>query len=528
MVAASELPIDTSALAEDMAAEIFGSDVTIISATYTGDPLSSGIYTDGIATSPDVVPADSGVILSTGYATDFTNSTGEANQSTQTSTSTNGPDGDLLFGPGTFDASYLSVQFTADTPVMTMKFVFSSEEYPEYQNSAFQDFVLVNINGTPVEMSIGNGDTDPGNINDGSNENLFVDNTASPYNTEMDGFTVTLTLTFPVDTTGPNTLTIGIADVADSNYDSNLLIAAGSIQGDLVAVDDSLDMFPNGVKTLDVLDNDSGPSGATLEITHINDVPVVAGSQVLLTTGQTVELNDDGTITLIGNGDAESFNFNYTVSDGSQSDTAFVTVNAFPCFAEGTRIAVPGGTAAVESLAPGDYVLTRDEGAQPLRWVGQRQVPAQGDMAPIRIAAGALGAHDTLLVSPQHRVLIRDSLAELLFGEAEVLVAARHLVNDQSIRRLPGGSVTYVHLMCDRHQILISEGLESESFLPGPQATDVLDRATRAEICRLFPDLDPNTGAGYGPTARRTLKAYEAHLLQAPRPASCTPQPEAA
>lgn len=513
MVAASELNINTSASAAQMAAEIFGPNVTILSASYTGDPLSSGIYSGGQATSPGVVPADSGVILSTGYARDFTNSSGQANQSNQTSTNTSGPNNSALFGNNTFDASYLTVQFTADQPVMTMKFVFASEEYPEYQSSAYQDFVQVRVNGQPVEMTVGNGDTDPGNINAGQNENLFINNTGGAYNTEMDGFTVTLTLTFPVSTSGTNTLQIGIADVADANYDSNLLIAADSIQGDLVAVDDSTDMYPNGEKVLDVLANDVSASGATLAITHINDVPVVAGSQVVLNTGQTVELNDDGTITIIGNGDTEDYNFNYTMSDGTESGTGFVSVDAFPCFAAGTRIAVPGGMRAVEDLQPGDMVLTRDDGAQPVRWTGHRRVAARGDMTPIRIEAGAFGAHGTLIVSPQHRILLRDSLAELLFGEAEVLVAACHLVNDRSVRRVPGGEVTYVHVMFDRHQILLSEGLETESFLPGPRATDVLEAPVRQEICRLFPELDPDTGAGYGPAARRTLKSYEARLL---------------
>ncbi|WP_428927188.1 Hint domain-containing protein [Marinibacterium sp. SX1] len=515
MVAASELDINTSASAEEMAAEIFGPNVQILSASYTGDPNSSGIYYDGETTSPGVVPSDSGVILSTGNATSFTNSSGEANQSAQTSTNTNGPDNDPLFGSNTYDASYLSVVFQSDTPVMTMKFVFSSEEYPEYQDSVYQDFVQVWINGEAVDMTIGNGDADPGNVNSGSNENLYVDNSDGAYNTEMDGFTVTLTLTFPVDTTGDNTLVIGVADVADANYDSNLLIASESIQGDMVAVDDSLTMYPNGEKTLDVLANDQAASGATLEITHINDVAVVAGSEVLLNTGQTVRLNDDGTITVIGNGDTEDYNFNYTMSDGTDSDTGFVSVSAFPCFAAGTMIAVPGGVRPVEELQPGDLVMTRDDGPQPVRWTGQRRVAANGNMAPVHIAAGALGDHGPLVLSPQHRVMLRDGLAELLFGEPEVLVAAKHLVNDRTIRRVPGGEVTYVHVMFDRHQILVSEGLETESFLPGPEAAGALDGPVTEEILGLFPELDPATGAGYGPAARRTLKSYEARLLKA-------------
>jgi hypothetical protein len=142
-------------------------------------------------------------------------------------------------------------------------------------------------------------------------------------------------------------------------------------------------------------------------------------------------------------------------------------------------------------------------------------VAATGDFAPIHIRANTLGQHSDLLVSPLHRVLIKDNLAELLFGEAEVLVAARDLVNDHTITRREGGEVTYVHLLFDRHQVVFSEGLETESFLPGPQTAESFEAEVVEEIYSIFPELDPDTGEGYPPAARRTLKRYEAELLRA-------------
>ncbi len=73
----------------------------------------------------------------------------------------------------------------------------------------------------------GNGNTSVGNVNHSNNINLYNDNTADQFNTEMDGFTVTMTLTIPVNPGVVNSIRIGIADTADSNYDSNLLIAGG-------------------------------------------------------------------------------------------------------------------------------------------------------------------------------------------------------------------------------------------------------------------------------------------------------------
>ena len=519
VVAGSELKYQTNASAIQMADAIFGDGVTVVSADYTGDSRSSAIYSNGDSIAPGATPGDTGVILSTGRAKEYTNRSGQANQDDNQSRDTSGENNNSDFneaaGTNTYDASYLDVTFIPDSGIMTMQFIFSSEEYPEFQNSVYQDFVGVWVNGEQVDLVVGNGDADPGNVNSTNNENLYLDNSGSAYNTEMDGLTVTMTLTMNVTPGVENTIRIGIADVSDSQYDSNLLIAGDSVQTSLVAMEDSTNLYPTGSKTIDVLANDINSSGGTLTITHVNGVEVSAGSTVTLNTGQTVLLNADGTLTLTGDGDVENFNFTYTASNGSNSDTGFVNASSIPCFVAGSMIRTPYGEQPVEDLQPGDLVMTRDEGAQPIRWVGSRLVEAEGDFAPIHIRAGTFGSHRDLQVSPQHRVLVHDSLAELLFGEAEVLVAAKDLLNDRSVTRCPGGEVTYVHLMFDRHQVIFSEGLETESFLPGPQTTNLLEQPVVEEICTLFPELDPATGDGYGGAARPTLKSYEAKLLSA-------------
>ncbi|MFK7834759.1 MAG: Hint domain-containing protein [Sulfitobacter sp.] len=522
MVAASELPINTvreGTSALDMANAIFGNGVTVTGASYTGDIDSAGTYSSGDSVAPGVTPGDTGVILSTGEVEDFTNSSGQSNQNTNTSTNTSGPNNVSQYNSTanarTYDSATLNVDFIPDTDTMTMQFVFSSEEYPEFENSIYQDFVGVWVNGVLVPMDVGNGDVDPGNVNTANNINMYVNNQTDDYNTEMDGFTITLTLTMNVIPDEVNSLQIAIADVADSSYDSNLLIAGDSVQTDLVAISDNVDLFPDGDKDIDVLANDINNGPGTLTITQINGVDVVAGDTITLPTGQTVRLNADGTFTVTGDGDVESFNFTYTVDNGVDTDVGFVNATGVPCFVAGTMIATPDGERPAESLCPGDLVLTQDDGAQPLRWIGTRQVEATGNFAPIHIRANTFGTHRDLLVSPLHRILIRDNLAELLFGEPEVLVAARDLVNDRSVRRRSGGDVTYVHLLFDRHQVVFSEGLETESFLPGPQTTKSFEQDVVDEICAIFPEIDPDTGAGYSPAARRTLKRYEADLLRA-------------
>lgn len=517
MATGAELTYTTNASALSMANEIFGAGVSVNSASYSGPANSSAIYSNG-GLSAGVTPSTRGVIMSTGNVRDFTQSSGDPNRSSGTSTDTSGTNFNSLFnaisGTNTYDAVWMDVDFTPVGDTMTMSFVFASEEYPEYINSQFNDVVGVWVNGTHVPITVGNGATSVNNINGNTQENLFVSNTNDAFNTEMDGFTITLSLTMPVNPGVINSIRIGIADASDSQYDSNVLIASNSVQTVLIAADDDVNINPYGLKTIDVLGNDIVPSGGVLTITHINGVPVTVGSVVNLASGQSVKLNADGTLEITGDGQIESKHFTYTISDGlGNSDVGFVKINSIPCFVAGTAILTPTGEVAVESLQPGDLVMTHDDGPQPLRWIGRRVVAAEGDFAPIRIRANTFGPHRDLMLSPLHRVLIRDSLAELLFGETEVLVAAKDLVNDRSVRSIPGGQVEYVHLLFDRHQVVFSEGLATESFLPGPQTTKSFEADIVAEICALFPEVNPETGQGYSPAARRTLRRFEAQLL---------------
>ena len=523
MVAGVELNYNTNANAMQMANTIFGDGVTVTGASYTGASGSSATYSGGDSISPGVTPGDTGVILSTGNAASFTRNGWQSNASGQTSTNTSGPNGDSDFnsiaGTSTYDASFLTVDFIPDADTMTMQFVFSSDEYPEYANSIYNDVVGVWINGTHVPLSVTGSPTAVGGVNANNNENLYNDNTGDQFNTEMDGFTVTMTLTIPVIPGEVNSIKIGIADVADSNYDSNLLIAGDSLQTELVALDDNVTMMEGTTKTVDVLDNDINNSGGTLTITHINGVAVSAGDSVTLATGQTVTLNADGTFAITTDTDNDTISFTYEVeaTDGSgatlETDVGFVTVETIPCFVAGTLIETVDGPRAIETLEVGDLVLTRDSGPQPLRWIGRRTVDAVGALAPIHIRANTLGQHDALMLSPQHRVLVRDAVAELLFGEIEVLVKAKDLINDHSIRRIEGGEVEYVHILFDEHQVVWSAGLETESFLPGPHVLSSFEQEIVAEITSIFPEIDPVTGQGYGPSVRPMLKTHEARAL---------------
>lgn len=212
-----------------------------------------------------------------------------------------------------------------------------------------------------------------------------------------------------------------------------------------------------------------------------------------------------------------------STTDGTMSGTAtlldgssltFSNIENIICFVAGTRISTANGPVPIEELQPGDLVLTRDNGFQPVRWLGSTTVAAQGHWAPIRIEAGTLGTSRDLLVSPQHRMLLTDANARFLFGSREVLSAAQFLINDQNIRRQPGGMVTYMHLLLNQHEVIFAEDCPTESFFPGEQALEALSGAALYSLFNCMPQLRDHP-AGFGPTARYCLTRPETLALRA-------------
>ena len=205
------------------------------------------------------------------------------------------------------------------------------------------------------------------------------------------------------------------------------------------------------------------------------------------------------------------------------STTTFHNIEKIACFTPGTRIETKQGRVAVEDLQPGDRVMTRDNGYQSIRWVGRRrlsaaELAAQPQLQPVRIAKGALGdglPEVDMVVSPQHRMLLSGTRAELFFGEAEVLAAALHMVGAPGIERIAVREVTYLHLMCDAHEIIRADGAWTESFQPGDFTLSGLDAPQREELFALFPALRHSAQTQNWSAARLSLKAHEVRVLLA-------------
>ena len=247
---------------------------------------------------------------------------------------------------------------------------------------------------------------------------------------------------------------------------------------------------------------DSQPSDGEIDDTIIN---LPAGWELKIVN--LVEINDE----------TPSYkDFSYQVLDGNGESRGTLSIRSnniqgAPCFASGTEILTPSGYRIIETLAEGDLVMTRDHGARPLRWIGMSRVNARRlsmmpQLRPIRIRAGALGdglpATD-LVVSPQHRVLVRSKIALKMFGALEVLVAAKQLLTLDGFDILEDvDAVDYYHLLFDRHEIVFSNGAETEALYTGPEALRMVGSAAREEILTLFPQL---ANEDYIPEAARML-----------------------
>lgn len=210
------------------------------------------------------------------------------------------------------------------------------------------------------------------------------------------------------------------------------------------------------------------------------------------------------------NGDksTRSGTLTYLNANGDLVTVNFSEIERIICFARDTRITTARGDVPVQDLRFGDLILTADRGYQPLRWLAARnltaaELAAAPNLRPIRIRAGALGQglpRRDLTVSPQHRILIRSKVAERMFGNHEVLMAAKHLLALDGVETVADcDSVEYWHLMCDRHEVILAEGTEAESLFTGPEAMAAIPPECHAELRRLFPDLAARTT---GPAAR--------------------------
>ncbi|CUJ13903.1 Hint domain-containing protein [Cognatishimia activa] len=230
------------------------------------------------------------------------------------------------------------------------------------------------------------------------------------------------------------------------------------------------------------------------------------------------DLDDDGILNQsnsIENGGDVDYSNNDQFSDNDSLTFTNVDRRDFTedntgvvCFTKGAMITTSKGDVPIETLHVGDLVQTRDNGLQPILWIGCRRLGRKKllerpDLKPVRIAPRLIGTSEPLLVSPQHGMLLS------VDGE-EKLIRAKHLAAlDGGQARVAEGQreVVYFHILLEDHQIIFANGAPSESFYPGSQALGSLKTAARREVFTLFPELQNFSAAkGYGTQSRDFMK----------------------
>lgn len=332
----------------------------------------------------------------------------------------------------------------------------------------------------------------------------------------------TVGTTFPTSTEG-NTNVVGgslalnnLADVGTVNGSFEQNFFDTSLEGN----QDVLTLSNAGPQTMFGQTFAAGEELKALYVVHIRD-PANPNKEIMLVVVGRLDAYD-GTVdshhTVVGIMSTKSLDPNttytlYNYDEGAVQDgyvkTKKLRIEHPPvCFSADSLIETPSGAVRAADLRPGDLVLTRDNGAQPVRWSGTRKIDAAElalyeNLRPIRIRANALARNipsSDLIVSPQHRILVRSPIAERVFGAREVLVAAKQLCQIDGIDIATDlDEIEYVHFLFDSHQIVTANGAESESLFTGPMALQSLDEATRAEILALFPEL---AGGNLPPAAR--------------------------
>ncbi|MBV7379072.1 Hint domain-containing protein [Maritimibacter dapengensis] len=537
---------DDEIYGEDGADTIYGDDGG--AATATSEDLNWSLQ------GSDGDPMTGGFTQNTGTMNVGVSFTNDGNNAPQFEVDTNNPQ--YVAGGETFDpnsAAYLYGNGDADTATVTIDFdpATGGGMTDEVENVSFRindidsaagnhiDVVTVNAydaDGNPVTVTLtaGGDDTVSGNTvtaggalddPDELNGSLLVEIAGPVHSVEIIYYnnlsgTHAVTITDVEFDTIPAALDDG-NDTIDGGAGDDVIYGEGG--DDILTGGAGADTLYGGAgDDIFYLGADDTATGGEGDDTFILDpAEALGGSGSVITIigsetdedggGDTLDfagLIDWGTISY---SDAESGTA--TLSDGTTVSFSNIE-NVIICFTHNTRIATPHGERPIQDLRPGDFVLTRDNGPCPVRWIGKRTVPGTGKIAPIRFAKGAFGNDSPLFVSPQHRMLYASGMANLYFDAPEVIVPAKHLCDGHMIRQIEVPQVTYYHILFDQHEVVWANGALSESFHPGAEGLTAIDPRAREELFGLFPELraDPNH---YGDTARRVLRQFEARLISA-------------
>ena len=284
----------------------------------------------------------------------------------------------------------------------------------------------------------------------------------------------TLTITEAAGCTGGSTINAGVMQID----------AGASVLGTIAFHGPSAELglgsdtgFNNTLSGLDV-----GAGSVKSDFVDIEEHAVTIASETGQGTNSGSVTLSDGTVLQLNNISSTTW-FARTGSDGAGGVDVFLSNTA--CYARGTHILTERGEIAIQSLGVGDLVITASGHRRPVRWIGHRGLdisrhPDPAAVRPVRVAPGAFGEsapHRDLWLSPGHNVASEGALMPISC-----------LINGRSIAQFERRHVEYWHVELDEHDVILAEGLGSESYLDTGNRTAFVNGGAFVEA---HPDFAP-------------------------------------
>jgi gliding motility-associated-like protein len=252
----AQLTVSTAMTPQQLVQNVLvGTGVTVSNITYIGAGGTIGSFTTG--GSPTNLGFSSGIIMASGLV-NGTPTIGSA-ASNFASTQTLYPAGSdpdlqvLIPASPIYDASVLQFDFVPLSDTIKFRYVFGSEEYPEWVNSTFNDvfgffvngpnpiggnytnFNIAKVPSTTIPVAINNVNNGTSNTGPCTNCAFYVNN-SSGGTIVYDGFTTVLTAWCLVIPCQPYHLKLAIGDAGDGSYDSGVFLEANSFSAPTVSM----------------------------------------------------------------------------------------------------------------------------------------------------------------------------------------------------------------------------------------------------------------------------------------------------
>ena len=258
ITSATQPPYDVNTLIDNFFA---GTGIQVLNVEFSGEPDAVGFFSGGA----DVVGLNRGLLLTTGAAATLGDAlggeeTGADFANTNNSSMANLPVLSQISTAPLFDVMYYRITFRPFGDSIRFRYVFASEEYPEYACTSFNDIFaffldgpvpggtsyqqtnIALIPGTSLPVAINN--IHPANPVQNCvafNEDYFVNNNGSNTQPVYDGFTVPFIAEAAVVPCETYQMTIAIADAGDGIFDSSVFLEGSSFGG---AIDVSTSFSP--------------------------------------------------------------------------------------------------------------------------------------------------------------------------------------------------------------------------------------------------------------------------------------------